>query len=147
MAESKRWIEEAIEREKRRLEEAGRFRQAIGPFTEALCARIQEDLLYYFEAFPDERQRLQWVCEGPCFFVGLRDDPSHLAHYLRRVDIHFNVDTRVVACSFSGKVRVDYKVFALNLTSDGSLALVEGSIESLSEYILRPVLFYEPKDR
>jgi len=135
------WIERMAELERSRRQDEKILRKAIGEFQRLLTIQIDSDLAHYNSLFPGERIFIEQQNEpGWTVIRRVRDAETIYTGIPREVRFSFVLPMMISRCAFTHKAGRD-REFNLVMDETGKLGLAEGSLETLSEYLLAPILF------
>ena len=139
--EPENWISAMEVQERERRERSAITGGAARRFRSLLSDQINSDLEHYFKAFPNERAHIQISeAQGASKITRLRDETSTYEDILPAVVFSIEINALVLQCHFTHRDGMGRR-FPLAIRDDGAVGLASGTIASLSEYLLAPVLF------
>ncbi|HYI94811.1 MAG TPA: hypothetical protein VEX68_14795 [Bryobacteraceae bacterium] len=142
------WLNRCLEEEKKRQSEVEGFRAVAGTLGTALSVQLLADLYRYELLFPEERRFIEMeqkagastiVRTGHAVSSGIVKSAYPIQQPAVKFwfDYHPNI---VLSCTFDHRGDLD-REFSTIVRVDAAPAFEAATIEEISEYLLKPILF------
>ena len=142
------WLNRCLEEEKKRQSEVESFRAVAGTLGAALSIQLLADLYRYERLFPEEFGFIEMTQKAGSSTIvrtghAVKSGIVKSGYLIPQPAVKFWFDYHpniVLACAFDHRGDLD-REFSTTLRADATPAFEAVTIEEISEYLLKPILF------